>query len=124
LFDAGYGKAIRRDGDIDTLVFGDVTIIMDRTVKSTDIEVGSILSQREKRGKVELKLNGEVAQMDVAKAREVVQMLHEATEAAISDELLFTFLTTRVGIDPEKAGAALLDFRELRQGSRDTVRPN
>jgi hypothetical protein len=50
-------------------------------------------------------------------------MLQAALEAAVSDTLLFAFLTTKVGLAPEQAAAALLDFRELRQGSRETVWP-
>jgi hypothetical protein len=68
-------------------------------------------------------MNGELTQMDLDKAREVVAMLQGAIEAAISDELMFKFLTEKVGLDPEKASAALLDFREMRQGSRSTVYP-
>ena len=85
------------------------------------LEVASILSNRTKRGMVELTLNDEKTQMDLEKAREVVGMLHGAIEAAVSDELLYKFLTEKIGIEPEAAGAALLDFRELRQGSRSTV---
>lgn len=40
------------------------------------------------------------------------------------DELFVTFLTTKLGITPAEASRALLDFRELRQGSRETVRPH
>lgn len=92
-------------------------------VGSHVIEVGSILSQRTKRGAVDLVLNGQKTQFDLDKAREVLGMLSGAIEAAVSDELLFAFLTTKVGLEPEKAGAALLDFRELRQGARSTVFP-
>jgi hypothetical protein len=90
----------------------------------TRIEVASILSHRTKEGMVELVLNGEKAQMDLAKAREVIGFLQGAVEAAISDQILFAFLTTKVGISEEKASAVLLDFRELRQGSRSPVYAN
>ena len=50
-------------------------------------------------------------------------MLQGAIEAAVSDELMFKFLTQKVGMEHERAAAALLDFRELRQGSRETVSP-
>lgn len=88
------------------------------------ITVGTLLSAATKEGRVELALNGEATQMDLAKAHEVVGMLQGAIEAAVSDQLLFAFLTTRIGLAPDKAAAALLDFRELRQGSRDTVHPS
>jgi len=87
------------------------------------IEIGTILSQRTKQGMVEFQLNGEKTLLDLPKAREVRAMLDGAIEAAVSDQLLFTFLTTRVGLSEDKAGAALLDFRELRQGSRAAVYP-
>jgi hypothetical protein len=88
------------------------------------IEVGSLLSATTKEGRVELVLNGEIAQMDLPKAREVVGMLQGAIEAAATDQMLFAFLTTRIGLAPEAAAAYLLDFREMRQGSRHTVNPS
>jgi len=80
-------------------------------VKNTDIQLASILSHRTKQGMVELTINGEKAQMDVAKAREVHRMLGEAIEAAISDTLIFQFMVQKVGLDEEKAAAVLLDCR-------------
>ena len=93
------------------------------TPKNTIIEIGSILSHRTKEGLVEFVLNGEKTQMDLPKAREVRGMLDGAIEAAVSDQLLFAFLTKKVGLSENAAAAALLDFRELRQGSRSTVFP-
>lgn len=90
----------------------------------TRIEVASILSQRTKTGMVELVMNGERAQMNLDKAREVRLMLDGAIEAAVSDTLIYKFLTEKVGLDEDKAGRVLLDFRELRQGSRSTVFPH
>jgi hypothetical protein len=90
---------------------------------NTTIEVGTILSHRTKEGMVELTLNGEKTQMDLAKAREVRGMLDGAIEAAVSDTLIYKFLTTKVGLSEDASAAALLDFRELRQGSRSTVYP-
>lgn len=91
---------------------------------STDITVSTLLSQRTKEGRVEFSLNGEFTQMDLGKAREVVWMLQWAIEAAISDELMYRFLTEKIGLEPERAAGALVDFRELRQGSRDLVHPS
>lgn len=88
------------------------------------IEVGTLLSAATKEGRVELVLNGEITQMDLAKTREVVGMLQGAIEAAATDQMLYAFLTGRIGLAPEAAAAALLDFRELRQGSRGTVHPS
>jgi len=88
------------------------------------IEVATILSRRTRQGMVELMLNHEKTQMDLDKAREVRGMLDGAIEAAVSDTLIFAFLTTKVGISEEAASAALLDFRELRQGSKETVNPS
>lgn len=88
---------------------------------NTTIEIATILSHRTKEGMVELTINGEKTQLDLAKAREVRGMLDGAIEAAVSDTLIFRFLTTKVGLSEEKAAAALLDFRELRQGTRSAV---
>lgn len=89
----------------------------------TSIEVGTILSRRTKEGIVELTVNGEKAQLDLDKAREVHRNLGGAIEAAVSDTLIYRFLTLKCGVSDEAAGAALLDFRELRQGSREVVYP-
>ena len=43
-----------------------------------------------------------------------------AIEAAVSDTLIYQFLVGKVGLDENKAAAALLDFRELRQGSKES----
>jgi hypothetical protein len=94
------------------------------TTPDIHIEVASIFGAISRRGLVELRVGDVRTLMDVAKAREVTAMLVQATEAAISDELLVRFLMEKVGVDLERAGAALLDFRELRQGSRNVVWPN
>jgi hypothetical protein len=86
-----------------------------------EIIVTSLLSHRTKAGLVQVDINGTRVQLEIAKAREVTAMLHEAIEAAISDQLMFQFLTQKVGLSEDKAAAALIDVREMRQGSRDTV---
>jgi hypothetical protein len=91
--------------------------------KMSTVEVASILSHRTKRGMVEFVLDEHKTQWDIAKAKEICGMLHEAIEAAISDTLIYQFLTEKVGLSEDTAAAALLDFRELRQGSRGTVFP-
>ena len=87
------------------------------------IEIASILSARTKQGMIEFQLNDERTQMDLAKAREVLGMLAGAIEAAVSDTLLYQFRTTKVGLADDQAARALLDFRELRQGTRETLYP-
>lgn len=87
------------------------------------IEIGTILSHSSGHGRVEIQLGTEVAQWDISDAKKVSAMLTEAIEAAISDELIFKFLTQKVNIGPQKAAALLIDFRELRQGSKETVNP-
>jgi len=87
-------------------------------------EVGSILSSRTREGAVEISMNGELAQMELSKAREVVRMLQEAIEAAVSDQVFWEFATKRLGLSEQAAGAALMDLREIRQGSRGVVNPN
>ena len=52
-------------------------------------------------------------------------MLVAAIEAAISDTLIYQFMKEKVGIvEEERLAKILLDFRELRQGSRSTVWPS
>lgn len=88
------------------------------------ITVSTLLSSQDQTGKVDFTLNGEITQFDLDKARLVVRMLNEAIECAVSDELVYKFLTQKIGIDHDRALAALIDFREIRQGSRDIVNPN
>lgn len=87
-------------------------------------EVASIYGAKTQQGLVELTLNGEKIQMDLPKAREIVSMLHGAIEAAVSDELIYKFMEQKIGLPPEKLAAVLLDFREMRQGSRKVVYPS
>jgi hypothetical protein len=88
------------------------------------LTIGTILSARTKEGMVEITFNEEKGQMDLPKAREVLGMLSGAIEAAVSDTLIFRFLTQKVGLSEPQAASALLDFRELRQGSREVVWPD
>lgn len=88
------------------------------------ITVGSLLSAATKEGRVEMAMDGALTQMDLSKAREVVGMLQGAIEAAATDQMLFAFLTSRVGLSPAEAARALLDFRELRQGTRGVAHPS
>ena len=100
-------------------------------MKQTNIELASILSNRTKEGMVELLLQNinddgfpakEIKiQMDITKAKEVHRMLGEAIEAAVSDTIIYKFFREKVKFDEEKAVMVLLDFRELRQGSKKTV---
>ena len=68
----------------------------------TDITVSTLLSSRTKQGRIDFTLNGELTQMDLDKAREVVLMLNHAIEAAISDELMYRFLTEKIGLEPDR----------------------
>jgi hypothetical protein len=92
--------------------------------EATGLEVASILSHRTKEGLVEMTLGREKVQMDLTKAREVLGFMHGAIEAAVTDQMLYAFLTQKVGLRDDQASAALLDFRELRQGSRGVVYPS
>lgn len=117
--------------EVGVVAFCPICSPMERRVVADDdagqantIETASILSQRTGRGMVQLQVNGQMVQLEIEKAREVLAMLSGAIEAAISDELLFRFLTERLDIDRERASSVLMDFREMRQGSRDTVFPH
>lgn len=89
-----------------------------------NIAFSTILSQRTKMGMIEFSFNEEMSQWDLDKAREIHRMLGEAIEAAVSDTLIYKFMTENVGLDPDKAAQMLLDFRELRQGSRGSIQPS
>lgn len=88
------------------------------------IEFVSVLSARTKRGAVDIIVNdARLVQLELDKAREVAGLLAGAIEAATTDEILWRWLQGQMGLDDQAAAAALLDFRELRQGSRATVWP-
>jgi hypothetical protein len=89
-----------------------------------NITVSTLVSRRDGQGKVEFQLNSELTQMDLDKAREVVGMLSAAIEPAVSDSLIVQFLTEKIGLDLDRANAALIDFCEMRQGSRGRVHPS
>jgi hypothetical protein len=95
-----------------------------RISEDARIEIGSILSSRTNEGMVELVVNAETVQMDLAKAREVHRMLGEAIEAAVSDQVMFLFFTDRHGLSQQHAAVALREIREIRQGSKSAVFPN
>ncbi len=96
---------------------------MSTETKQSTVEISTILSHRTKQGMVEFTLNGEKTQWDIAKAKEICQMLHGAIEAAISDTLIFQFLREKIGLDEGQAAAGMIQFRIMRQGSSKTVFP-
>jgi hypothetical protein len=122
LIAAGHRDLVH-DGEVD---LRPCRIGIDSTQKPGTIPVVmmSFLASRTKQGAVQLRVGDTVVQMDLDKAREITEMLHGVTEAAISDELMFKFLIENVGLEEAAAGRALLDFRQLRQGTRSTVIPN
>lgn len=121
---ADYGHAFHAKAEGEVIDMHGIALRSQGGPPHTDITVSTLLSSRDHTGRIDFAMNGELTQMDLDKARHVVKMLSEAIEAAISDEFVYKFLTERVGLEPEKAGAALLDFREMRQGSRDIVNPS
>lgn len=92
--------------------------------RADEIAFSTILSDRTKMGMIEFSLNDAMTQWDLDKAREIHGMLGAAIEAAVSDTLIYRFLTMKIGLDNEQASRALLDFRELRQGAKDSVNPS
>jgi NAD-dependent DNA ligase len=121
---ADYQHAFHANGDGEVIDMHGIALRSKGGSLTTDITVSTLLSSQTKEGRIDFTLNGELTQMDLDKAREVVSMLQGAIEAAISDELVFRFLTEKVGMKPELASAALVDFREMRQGSRGLVNPH
>lgn len=122
---AGYHEAFHEDDGRTVVDMHGIAVAREKADKielteTASIEIGTFVSARTQRGGVSFSLNDLTTQFDLDKAREVLKMLQEAVEAAISDELIFHFLVDKIGLDKEKAGHALLDFREMRQGTRGT----
>src|SRR3989304_10429509 len=118
---ADYQHAFHSDDGAEVIDMHGIALRSKSGPTGTDITVSTLLSSRTKQGRIDFTLNGELTQMDLDKAREVVGMLQGAIEAAISDELMYRFLTEKVGMEPERGSLALVGFRELRKGSRDIV---
>jgi hypothetical protein len=121
---ADYHHAFHEDRDGEVIDMHGIALRSKGGPTTTDITVSTLLSTKTKEGRIEFSMNGELTQMDLDKAREIVGMFQAAIEAAISDELVYRFLTSNIGLGPDAANAALIDFRELRQGSRERVHPN
>jgi hypothetical protein len=121
---ADYGHAFHESKDGEVIDMHGIALRAKDGPTGTDITVSTLLSSRTKEGRIDFELNGELTQMDLDKAREVVGMLQGAIEAAVSDELIYKFLVSKIGLSDTQASNALIDFRELRQGSRDTVYPS
>ncbi len=86
--------------------------------------VASSYGRRTKDPMVKLQMGTLEYQLEVKKAREVAFMILEAAEAAVGDAAVITLLRDKVGItDETRLSLILLDLREIRQGSRDTVYP-
>jgi hypothetical protein len=88
------------------------------------ITVSSGFGQKSQQGFVELTLNEQLTQMDVAKAREVGLMLLQAAEAATSDAMFIALLGQMGVTDAEVRGRILLELRAIRQGTRDVQWPS
>lgn len=77
-----------------------------------------VLTQQSKQARVDVAFNGEHLQLGLDKAREMVSVLVRAIESAATDELMYRFLTERIGLPDDRAALAILEFHELRQPSR------
>ena len=107
---------VQEEGEILDLHGLALRALSDRAV--SDITVSTVLSATTKQGKIEVTVNADVLQMDLEKAREVLALLQGAIEVATADELIYRFLTDNMAWDADRAGAALTDFRDLRQRTR------
>ncbi len=121
----GEHRLIHSDGPPETEVI-DLSGIALKSIGAvgSEITIGTILSSRTKTARIDFTLNGELTQWDLDKAREILEMLQTAIEAAISDELIYKFLRDRLGLTDAEASAGMVAFRELRQGSAGTVYPS
>jgi hypothetical protein len=124
LAQAEYHHAFHPDKDGEVIDMHGIALRSRGGAATSNITVSTLLSSKTKEGRVELALNGELTQMDLPKAREIVGMLQDAIEAAMTDQMLYEYLTKTIGMNPEAASMALIDFRELRQGSRGIVHPS
>ncbi len=121
---ADHPHAVHLDKDGETLDLHGLAFRSRGGTPEEHIVIGTLLSRTTHEGRIEFSMNGELAQLELSKAREIVGMLQSAIEASVSDQLIYQFLVEKVGLSPDKAVYALADFREMRQGSKDTVNPS
>ena len=121
---ADYGHTFQTDKEGEVIDMHGIALRSKGDPPGTNIEVSTLLSSKDQTGRIDFALNGELTQMDLDKARLIVRILNEAIEAAVSDEMFYKFMVERIGMKPNQALAALVDFREIRQGSRESVNPN
>ena len=105
---AGYQHAFHED-DGEVIDMHGIALRSRPGRSAGDITVSSLLSSKTQEGRVEFAVNSETVQMDLSKTREVIGLLQGAVEAAVSDELIFKFLTTKIGLSEQAAGADTLD---------------
>ena len=92
--------------------------------KPQKLELHSIYGAIQKKGLIQLRINGEViSTWDIPKARTIAAMLQECIEAAITDEMLVNFFKQKMDMDDTQCALILRDFRLLRQGQLETVYP-
>ena len=60
-----------------------------------------------------------VLQATPGEARQIAQQIAEAAEAAETDSFIFQCFESKLHMHPEQIGAFLLEFRELRELSRN-----
>ena len=121
---ADYSHAFHDEKDGEVIDMHGIALRAKPGSGAVEIAISTLLSSKTKLGKVELALNGELIQMDLDKAREIVGMLQGAIEAAISDELVYRFLVQQCDFTDGTASAALMDFREMRQGTKGVSNPS
>lgn len=121
LVEGGHRATVAGDG---TIPLGGGLAITARTTVNQDLEIVSLLSSKDKTGRVEMRVDDRiVSQWDVKKAKEIAAWIIEAAEAAISDATWFALLTTRLSFDEETATTLIHVSRSVRQGSSGTVNP-
>ena len=91
------------------------------TREADEVQVGSGFSHVSRRGHVRFQVGTVEHQLSAQKARQIGLWLLEAAEAAVSDEIVMKLLLDKVGLNVQQLGSVLLDLREIRQGSRETV---
>ena len=50
-----------------------------------------------------------------AEARQLAQQIVEAAEAAETDSFIYQFMQNKIGLDPERSGMVLIEFRQWRE---------
>lgn len=88
-------------------------------VNDATIQVYSIFGYDDRKPYVDMVAFGKLIQMDPETARQLALNLLQAAEAALGDEMFWTFLVKEIGLDEQVAARGLVRLRNAREQNEE-----